>query len=107
MRKPYLLALIISVGASTAGAEGPAPKPLSNYYPAIEPYHTGFLKVSELHEIYFEESGTATGIPVLVLHGGPGGGSYPELRRFHNPRKYHIVTYDQRGGRARTSRTAS
>lgn len=83
--------------STAASAEPPGAKPLSDYYPAIEPYHTDYLKVSALHEIYYEESGDPTGMPVFVLHGGPGGGSYPELRRFHDPAKYHIVTYDQRG----------
>ncbi|MFN6068509.1 MAG: prolyl aminopeptidase, partial [Pseudanabaena sp.] len=46
-------------------------------YPAIEPYHQGFLKVSDLHTIYFEESGNPQGHPVIILHGGPGGGSQP------------------------------
>jgi proline iminopeptidase len=86
-----------SIWTTTASAGPPEAKPLSDYFPPIEPFHTGFLKVSALHEIYYEESGDPSGVPVFVLHGGPGGGSYPELRRFHDPKKYHIVTYDQRG----------
>lgn len=72
-------------------------KQILDYYPPIEPYHNDFLKVSDLHEIYYEESGNPARETVFVLHGGPGGGSYPELRRYHNPESYHIVTYDQRG----------
>jgi proline iminopeptidase len=71
-----------------------APKPL---YPEIEPYRTGRLKVSSLHEIHFEECGSPGGKPVVVLHGGPGGGIAPFLRRFHNPRAYRIILFDQRG----------
>lgn len=66
-------------------------------YPEIEPYRTGRLKVSDLHEIYYEECGAPAGKPVVVLHGGPGGGIAPFLRRFHNPRAYRIILFDQRG----------
>jgi len=66
-------------------------------YPEIEPYRTGRLKVWPLHEIYFEEGGSPGGKPVIVLHGGPGGGIAPFLRRFHNPRSYRIILFDQRG----------
>ncbi len=66
-------------------------------YPAIEPTRRGRLRVGDIHELYFEESGNPKGKPVLVLHGGPGGGSSPLQRRFHNPGRYRIITYDQRG----------
>lgn len=66
-------------------------------YPAIEPFARGRLRVSELHEIYFERCGNPRGKPVVVLHGGPGGGSSPTLRRFHDPENYHIILFDQRG----------
>jgi len=66
-------------------------------YPPIEPYNTGRLRVSSLHEIYFEESGDPGGMPVVFLHGGPGGGSEPKQRRFFHPSKYRIVNFDQRG----------
>ncbi|MCC7460857.1 MAG: prolyl aminopeptidase [Gammaproteobacteria bacterium] len=71
-------------------------------YPAIRPYRTGRLRVSALHEIYFEESGTPRGKPVVFLHGGPGGATSPAMRRFFDPRCYRIVLFDQRGcGRSR------
>src|SRR5262245_30088530 len=66
-------------------------------YPEITPYRTGRLRVSPLHNLYFEESGNPKGKPVLVLHGGPGSGTDPNMRRFFNPRKYRIVLFDQRG----------
>jgi len=66
-------------------------------YPAIEPYARGMLAVGHGHEIYYEQCGNPQGQPVVMLHGGPGGGSNPTLRRFHDPDRYRIVLFDQRG----------
>ena len=66
-------------------------------YPPLEPYRTGRLAVSDLHELYFEESGNPEGKPVVFLHGGPGAGSSPQQRRFFDPARYRIVLFDQRG----------
>ncbi|WP_437566969.1 prolyl aminopeptidase [Sorangium sp. So ce542] len=66
-------------------------------YPEIEPYRAGRLRVSDLHEIYFEESGNPRGKPVIFVHGGPGGGTEPKQRRFFDPAAYRIVLFDQRG----------
>jgi proline iminopeptidase len=66
-------------------------------YPPIEPFRTGTLRVSREHEVYFEECGNRHGKPVLIVHGGPGGGSNPTMRRFHDPARYRIVMFDQRG----------
>jgi proline iminopeptidase len=66
-------------------------------YPDIEPFATGRLAVDGLHTLYFEESGNAQGVPVVVLHGGPGAGSSPSHRRFFDPAFYRIVVFDQRG----------
>jgi proline iminopeptidase len=66
-------------------------------YPEVFAYRTGKLKVSGLHELYFEECGTPSGKPVVVLHGGPGGGSNAIMRRYHDPSRYRIVLFDQRG----------
>jgi proline iminopeptidase len=66
-------------------------------YPEIEPYRTGRLPVSSPHEIYFEECGNPQGKPVLMVHGGPGGGSNPTMRRYHDPAHYRIILFDQRG----------
>jgi proline iminopeptidase len=71
--------------------------PVSWLYPAIEPYETHRLKVSELHELYVEESGNPAGKPVVFLHGGPGGGTSPKHRRYFDPLKYRIILFDQRG----------
>jgi proline iminopeptidase len=68
-----------------------------SFYPGIQPFNRGRLKVSERHEIYFEECGNPQGKPALVLHGGPGGGISPFLRQMHDPAHYRIVLFDQRG----------
>lgn len=56
-------------------------------YPPIQPYHTGFLKVSDLHTVYYEISGNADGLPVCFVHGGPGGGTVEAHRRFFDPER--------------------
>ena len=66
-------------------------------YPEVEPFRTGRLAVSKVHEIYFEESGNPNGKPVVFLHGGPGGGTEPKHRRYFDPSAYRIVLFDQRG----------
>src|SRR5207247_9810524 len=66
-------------------------------YPSLEPYQQGYLKVSDLHELYYEQSGNPDGQPVLFVHGGPGGGTEPFQRQFFDPAAYRIVLFDQRG----------
>ena len=60
------------------------------------------LQVSDLHTIHVEECGNPNGKPVIMVHGGPGGGINPTMRRLHDPEKYRIILFDQRGcGRSR------
>ena len=68
-------------------------------WPEIEPYFTDYLKVSDIHEIYFELCGNPVGKPVFVLHGGPGSGCSPIYRRFFNPDTFLIILHDQRGAK--------
>ena len=71
-------------------------------YPPIEPIQLGYLDVGDGHSIYYEECGQSDGLPVIGLHGGPGGGAAPAMRRFFDPKKYRIILFDQRGcGRSR------
>jgi proline iminopeptidase len=71
-------------------------------YPPIEPYTSGYLRVSPVHEIYYEECGNPKGKPALFVHGGPGAGAGKDSRRFFDPKRYRIVLFDQRGcGRSR------
>ncbi len=69
----------------------------SPLYPPIAPYRVGRLRVSSVHELYFEESGNPRGKPTLFLHGGPGGGTDAKMRQFFDPKRYRIVLLDQRG----------
>ena len=66
-------------------------------YPPIRPLQSFHLPVGDGHELYVEECGRPDGIPVVTLHGGPGGGVSPALRRFFDPRRYRIILFDQRG----------
>ena len=66
-------------------------------YPAFDEYDSGFLPVSDLHTIHYEQSGNPDGRPVVILHGGPGGGMDPGYRCFFNPEKWRIVQLSQRG----------
>ncbi len=70
---------------------------MKNLYPEIEPFASGMLKVSEIHNIYYERVGNPVGIPVVFLHGGPGGGIMPMYRQFFDPQVYHVILFDQRG----------
>jgi proline iminopeptidase len=68
-----------------------------SFYPERLPFRRGRIKVSDLHEIYFEECGNPEGKPAVVLHGGPGGGIAPFMRQMHDPARYRIILFDQRG----------
>ena len=70
---------------------------MREFYPELQPHSRGRLRVSDLHEIYYEDCGNPDGKPVVVLHGGPGGGISPFLRRLHDPKLYRIILFDQRG----------
>lgn len=73
-------------------------------HPAGEPFDRLTLDVGDGHSLYVEQSGHPEGRPVLVLHGGPGGGCSPFMRRFFDPAHYRAVLFDQRGcGRSRPS----
>lgn len=86
-----LVAALLSGSCAKQEEEGPV------LYPELEPYETGYLKVSDTHEIYYEFCGNPEGVPVFVLHGGPGAASSSYYRRFFDPERFHIVLHDQRG----------
>ena len=71
-------------------------------YPPIDPFDQRMLDVGDGHRLYVEQCGNPNGIPVVVLHGGPGGGCSPAMRRYFDPNVYRIILFDQRGcGRSR------
>ena len=71
-------------------------------YPPIEPFDQRRMEVGDGHVIYVEQSGNPDGVPVVVLHGGPGGGCSPAMRRYFDPKYYRVILFDQRGcGRSR------
>lgn len=78
-------------------------KSASQYlYPPIDPYDQRMLNVGDGHRVYVEQCGNPDGIPVVVLHGGPGGGCSPAMRRYFDPNHYRVILFDQRGcGRSR------
>ncbi len=75
-------------------------------YPPIDPFDQRMLDVGAGHRIYVEQCGNPDGVPVIVLHGGPGGGCSPAMRRYFDPKVFRVVLFDQRGcGRSRPHAT--
>jgi len=75
-------------------------RPLSreaSLFPEIDPYASGHITLDRTHTMYWETCGNAEGVPVVFLHGGPGGGCLPHHRRYYDPRFWKIILYDQRG----------
>lgn len=70
---------------------------MRDFYPELEPFNSGLLKVSDIHTIYYEEAGNPHGKPVVFVHGGPGGGIDSTYRRFFDPKVWRIILFDQRG----------
>lgn len=68
-----------------------------SFFPEIKPYKSEMFKVTDLHTLYIEQSGNPYGLPVVFVHGGPGGGTNADQRRFFDPEKYRIILFDQRG----------
>lgn len=74
----------------------------AHLFPPIEPFDQRMVPVGDGHVIYVEQCGNPAGLPVVVLHGGPGGGCSPAMRRYFDPEHYRIILFDQRGcGRSR------
>jgi len=97
--KALKLALTAMILLLIQCASDPKESANDKLWPVIEPYETGYLKVSDRHEIYYELCGNPNGKPVFMLHGGPGAGCNPVMRQFFNPDKFLIVLHDQRGSK--------
>ena len=77
-------------------------RPGAHLYPPLDPFDQRMLEVGDGHKIYVEQCGNPDGIPVVVLHGGPGGGCSPAMRRYFDPSVFRVILFDQRGcGRSR------
>ena len=90
----------IAMRTSVNGGMPSATRSLSRdyfLYPPLAPLRSGRLRLDRHHTMYWEESGNARGVPVVFLHGGPGGGSSPDHRRQFDPAFYRVILYDQRG----------
>jgi pimeloyl-ACP methyl ester carboxylesterase len=108
-----------SADAGSGQADGIMPRMdmrsnLRRAVPALEPYDQGMLELDDVHTMYWETCGNPLGVPVLFLHGGPGGGCSVEHRRFFDPEVFRVVLFDQRGagnstplGEAPTTRRAT
>ncbi|GAB4541856.1 MAG: prolyl aminopeptidase [Ruegeria sp.] len=71
-------------------------------YPPVDPFDQRVVDMGDGHRIYVEQCGNPDGVPVVVLHGGPGGGCSPAMRRYFDPEVYRVILFDQRGcGRSR------
>ena len=68
-----------------------------HFFPPVEPFANGKLKVDDLHTLYWEQCGRPDGVPILFLHGGPGAGCSEADRRFFDPARFRVVLFDQRG----------
>lgn len=66
-------------------------------YPLSDSFHQEYLKVSDLHELYLEQRGNPQGIPVVILHGGPGAGCRPSTAQYFDPTVFNMILFDQRG----------
>lgn len=64
---------------------------------AAAAFDAGWLDVGHGHRIYYEQAGAPDGIPIVLLHGGPGSGSNARQREIAEPARWRIVQFDQRG----------
>jgi len=101
-RTCFAFLIVAVVGLSSVAAVAEERGDSAELFAASPPFKTGHLRVDEVHEIFYALFGNPEGKPVIVLHGGPGAGSYPRLMQYFDPEKFLIVLHDQRGaGRSR------
>jgi proline iminopeptidase len=90
----FILMILLAFTFCNQSSENQA---VDKLFPPIQAYKTGYLTVSDMHEIFYGLGGNPGGTPVMVLHGGPGAGCSPHDFQYFNPEKFHIVLHDQRG----------
>lgn len=94
--------VVVALGLAVVAVGACTPHDASPLHPMLEPSRSGYFRVSDVHELYWEVVGSPDGVPVIVLHGGPGGSAGPDYRRFFDPERFHVLLFDQRGaGRSR------
>jgi proline iminopeptidase len=94
----FIASSLISLSSLTHFAYGESGIMKETYlWPETKPFHSGYLQVSDIHQIYYEVSGNPHGKPIFFLHGGPGGECTPRMRQWANPKQFMIVLHDQRG----------
>lgn len=93
LKKIFLLSFALTLISSICLSQ----KLGGQLFPPIQPYETGYLKVSDIHRIFYQLGGNPEGKPIMVLHGGPGAGCDAGYFRYFNPEKFHIILHDQRG----------
>ncbi len=71
--------------------------PRTGLYTPRQPFMTETMEMTGGHRLYVEQSGNPKGLPVVVLHGGPGGGCTASMRRYFNPDRFRAILFDQRG----------
>ena len=89
--------LSLTAPKSLSYASALHPRPMRELFAPLTPYSQGFLSVDDTHTIYWEQSGNPDGVPIVVVHGGPGAGATSVHRRFFDPDFYRIIIFDQRG----------
>lgn len=94
---PKQIDFSLTTPRSLSYASAMHPRPMRELFAPLTPYSQGFLSVDEVHTIYWEQSGNPDGVPILVVHGGPGAGASSIHRRFFDPAFYRIIIFDQRG----------
>ena len=88
-----LILILIAINKSFASSNKVPLTP----FPVSKPLYESYLKVSPLHEIWYAEYGNPTGVPVVVLHGGPGAGCNDDDMKYFDPKFWRIILLDQRG----------
>jgi len=56
-----------------------------------------FIDVGDGHQLYVHDWGNTKGLPVMFLHGGPGSATKDGHKQNFDPRKHHVIFFDQRG----------
>ena len=94
----FIILVLMTVWSGSFDCNAEAAKDTAgDLWPETQPYKTGYLKVSDIHQIYYQLGGNPEGKPVMVLHGGPGAYCSPFNFRYFNPQKFHVILHDQRG----------